>query len=249
MQKISIPASNIATIIGKNPYETSDDIFNVLWKKYSRKTYVNETKREAAQKIINAVPIIKDILKETIIQKPKDSNEVNEVIKKATEKIKNTELPDEDKSKIIEHFKEKVCTTYGTKNENNTACKIENECKIVLKRDFKIYTKKILEIGKYIYVISGIIDRIEKNEDGKDILIEIKNRKNRLSFKLQDKDYVQVQIYLQMLNIDNAKLIEQYNDETKIFLIEKDDEYWKNEIEPQLVVFCNKFYNEVLNIF
>jgi hypothetical protein len=248
MIKISIPVSKISSIIGKNAYETYDDVFNEFWKKYKPKTYINETKREIAQKIINNNDIIKNILKETIIQKPINSSEVNEIIEKTTEKIKNIELSIDDKSKIIEHFKEKICTSYGTRNEDNTACKIEKECNTILKKDFKIYTKKIFEIDKYEYIISGIIDRIEKMEDGTDVLIELKNRKNRLSYKLQKKDYIQVQVYLQLLNINNAKLIEQYNDKIKIFPIERDDNFWENEIKSQLESFCNKFYNDVLKI-
>ena len=54
----------------------------------------------------------------------------------------------------------------------------------------------------------------------------------------------QCQTYLQLLgDIEFCRLIEQYNEEKMSYLIQKDDEKWKNEIFPKLVNFCEVFHD------
>jgi len=49
---------------------------------------------------------------------------------------------------------------------------------------------------------------------------------------------VQIQVYLRMLGLVRAKLIEQYNNTTGTLLVTRDEEIWDNEIWPGLLDFA-----------
>jgi hypothetical protein len=44
-------------------------------------------------------------------------------------------------------------------------------------------------------------------------------------------------------DIKYCRLVEQFNDERKGYLIEKNDEKWKDEIIPKLQNFCELFHS------
>jgi hypothetical protein len=105
---------------------------------------------------------------------------------------------------------------------------------------------KICEIEGTVYKVVGRVDRIQLNEDGTKTLVEIKNRANKLFGRVRDYENVQCQTYLQMLKtIRYCRLVEQYNDEKKGYLIEKDDEKWETTILPKLQNFCEHFHSMV----
>jgi len=95
-----------------------------------------------------------------------------------------------------------------------------------------------------LYQIVGRIDRIQLNEDGSRTLVEIKNRAKQLFGRVRDYEEIQCQTYLHMLgDIGYCRLIEQYNDERKAYLIQKDDDKWENIILPKLQDFCEHFHS------
>ena len=82
------------------------------------------------------------------------------------------------------------------------------------------------------------------NEDGTRTLVEIKNRAKCLYNRVRDYEEVQCQAYLQMLsNIKYCRIVEQFNDERKGYLIEKDDEKWETTVVPKLRNFCEIFHS------
>jgi hypothetical protein len=46
-------------------------------------------------------------------------------------------------------------------------------------------------------------------------------------------------------DVKQCRLVEQFNDERKGYLIEKDDEKWKNTIVPKLQSFCELFHSNL----
>jgi len=78
-------------------------------------------------------------------------------------------------------------------------------------------------------------------DDGSRVLVEIKNRTKRLFRKVPDYEYIQVQTYLQMLNLERARLVEQFNSQVLSHDIERDDEFWKNVLKC-LESFCQQLY-------
>jgi hypothetical protein len=111
-----------------------------------------------------------------------------------------------------------------------------------LVRDDSFYNLDVCTIGDVKFVVCGKIDRIEERPDGSRILVEIKNRTNRLFRRVVDYEFIQVQVYLQMLGLVHARLVEQYNNQVLSHDVERDEETWINELLPSLVGFCEELY-------
>ena len=109
-----------------------------------------------------------------------------------------------------------------------------------LRRDDAFHTLDVCTIGQNQYVLVGRVDRVEATPDGP-CLVEIKNRVNRLFNKVVGYENVQVQTYLQMLDLPRARLVEQHNGAIASHDVTRDDALWCDEILPKLQAFCEEF--------
>jgi hypothetical protein len=150
-------------------------------------------------------------------------------------------LSKEQKGMVCEHLRKMMYTTHGTNSEDTTADLDEAE----LHKDEKFYTLDVVTIKGTRYEIVGRIDRYQMKDDGSKILVEIKNRTKGLFNKVRIYEMVQVQTYLQMLGLQEARLIEQFNNERKSYNIEKDQVSWENNIYPKLVEFCKTLHHHM----
>jgi RecB family exonuclease len=107
-----------------------------------------------------------------------------------------------------------------------------------LVKDNSFYNYEVCTLGQTKFVVTGKIDRIEERDDGSRILVEIKNRTNRLFRRVVEYEMIQVQVYLQMLGLLRARLVEQYNNQVLSHEIMRDEELWANVIVPGLEEFC-----------
>jgi hypothetical protein len=142
---------------------------------------------------------------------------------------------------VCDHLKTMMYTTHGTRNEDQTADLDES----ILHKDETFYSFPVTTIKGTKYEIVGRIDRYHKKEDGTKTLVEIKNRTNGLFNKVRLYEMVQVQTYLQMTNMVDARLVEQFNDVRKSYCIEKDQVSWDNNILPKLTEFCKTLHHNM----
>jgi len=93
------------------------------------------------------------------------------------------------------------------------------------------------------FMIGGRIDGV--NEDG--ILVEIKNRQNRIFSFIPSYEKVQIHVYMKLLNFKTAHLVQkitiQNKNESKTNVIEFDEKYW-DDIEDA----CRKFVAKLESI-
>ena len=66
---------------------------------------------------------------------------------------------------------------------------------------------------------------------------------NRLFKSVPKYELVQVQIYMRLINLDNAKLVEQYKDDIYTHIIKRDD-ILINDILSKLKLFCENVYTK-----
>jgi len=187
-----------------------------------------------AQNMLNAV----------LSLKPKNSDEVKELVQVSCDIIKASDnITKENKALVCDHIRKMVYTTHGTNSEDNTADLDESE----LHKDDKFYTYSVMNIKDTSYEIVGRIDRYQLMEDGSKQLVEIKNRAKGLFNKVRIYEMIQVQTYLQMLDLKDARLIEQYNNERKHYMIERDQTSWDENIMPKLTEFCKTLHHHMSN--
>ena len=244
-KRIVLRASDVAAMIGRHKYKTREEVFNEYWKKYSPETFTGQTQRDRATIALRASPAAQEVLSHVSQLRPKDSTEVQNIVANVRKQINSDQnLTPEQKAEVISHITSNVYTAHGTRTEDRTAEKVEADTGKVLYRDNSFYNLDVCEIGNHKFVICGKIDRIEETQDGQKILVEIKNRTNRLFRRVVEYEFIQVQVYLQMLGLVHARLVEQYNNQVQTHLVDRDEETWVNEVIPELRRFCSELHGK-----
>jgi len=239
--KIIIGASSVASAIGIG-FKRQPELVEELWKKYSPQTFEGQTKDDKALQILAASPTTKKILEDAEQFKSENSSDVAQKMRAVYHQIEHSGLAPQDMVVAKDHLRKTLYTNHGTRNEYKTAD--ADHAKLV--EDDTFYTHDICTIEGTLYQIVGRIDRLQMNEDGTRTLVEIKNRAKALFNRVRDYEEVQCQTYLQMLgDIKYCRLVEDYDGERKGYLIEKNDEKWKNEIIPKLQNFCELFHSNL----
>ena len=230
-------------MIGKHRYKPRQDVMDELWKKYSPETFKGKTKNDRAQEALSASSEARDVLASAISVKARNSSQVQDVFHAARDAVNSdSKLTETQKTEVIEHLRSRVYTTHGTRSEDKTSVKVEADEGVKLVKDNSFYNYEVCTIGDTKFVVTGKIDRIEERPDGSRVLVEIKNRTNRLFRQVVDYEMIQVQVYLQMLGLVHARLVEQYNTQVMSHEIDRDEEMWTNVIVPGLNDFCNELY-------
>jgi len=119
---------------------------------------------------------------------------------------------------------------------------------LVTNNNSQLY-KKQLGVLPFPWGIGGKIDGFRDGE-----LIEIKNRKSHLYDPLPQYDVIQVQCYMQILDVNRATLIQclatdQDAYQTRETVIHRDEDYWNKQLLPELNVMVralSKFCNDTL---
>ncbi len=238
---VTLKASDVAAIVGLNPYKPREEVRDELWKKYSPETFTGRTKRDRANDALNASEDARKVLGEALAIRAKDSSEAAKIFEKARDQVNlDPKLSAEQKAEVVEHLRSKVYTTHGTRSEDKTSDKVEQDTGTRLVRDNSFYKFEVCELDGFKFVVCGKIDRIEERPDGSRVLVEIKNRTNRLFRRVVGYEMVQVQVYLQMLGLVHARLVEQYNNQVLSHDVDRDEEMWSNVILPGLEDFCQE---------
>jgi DNA polymerase III epsilon subunit-like protein len=237
VEDIIIKASDVATIIGMNPYKKPKEIIDNLWSKYLPDTFQGKTKEQEALETINKCSAAKLLFKDAETYKSLNSSDIERKFNAVSNQLHlKSNLSDKEIKTVEEHVRKTLFTNHGIRHEETTASNYDN-----LKEDKTFYKYEICSIEGTTYSICGRIDRIRDDKT----IIEIKNRARGLFNSVKTYEEIQCQVYMEMLNLDNCELIEQYNDTRKTYLIQRDQMKWKSEILPVLKNFCTYFHSEI----
>ena len=256
MRNIYFNASDIAALINKNPYKNSEDvIYDILCKinKEENKRELNKFNNISKNETINLLnnlhkseEISTDNLnkfKEKLEKVKSDeensrlNKELIEMISKDCVNAKNTDdclkkqksLEDKIKKNlkrsnedIGDYLNGFINKKRGIKNEKQIIENFSKKNNVVIKENnSKLYKLKLFTKNENSFYICGKIDGIED-----DTLIEIKNRKNRLFSFIPEYEKIQVEIYLRLTNMKKGKLIQNFNEEQSVFLLDSNEELW-----------------------
>lgn len=241
--RVVIKASDVAAICGLNRYKPRQEVFDETWKRYKPETFTGQTKTDRANEALAVSGEAQKVLASALNVRAKNSSEVQTIFEEAKTKVNSDpKLNAEQKAEVIEHLRSKVYTTHGTRSEDATSTKVEADSGVKWVKDNTFYSLPVCSLGDVDFVVTGRIDRIEEGPDGSRTLVEIKNRTNRLFRRVVEYENVQVQVYLQMLGLVHARLVEQYNNQVLSHAVDRDEEMWDNIIWPSLKEFARELY-------
>jgi hypothetical protein len=247
-KKIILKASEVAACIGKNQYKKPQEVADEIWKKYCPETFAGITKNDKAKESIASSAEAESALKSAMESVAEKSDDTTKIVRAAESKVNSdASLSQTQKREINDYIRSKVFTNFGTKSEDKTSDKVEADEGTTLIRDDAFYSLDVTTICGTRYVIVGKIDRVEVQPDGTKVLVEIKNRARGLFNAMRPYEMIQVQTYLQMVNMNTARLIEQYNNETASHHVVKDQQLWDTVVMPKLVEFCSDLHARMSN--
>ena len=258
MTQICFNASEIATLINKNPYKTQEDgIYDVLCRITKTKNtkdldkfdIINKDELEKLLNLFNKEQLINKETYEKLEKELKEEKNIKNISKKLFKNISkesiNTKCTNESKikQKKIEEKLDNIVKKNTTEVKQyvngfiNKQRGVKNENKIIEKYENRNNTK-ITNNNSCLYKIK-IFD-IENNSiyicgkiDGieNNELIEVKNRRNRLFTFIPEYEKIQTEIYFRLTNLTKGKLIQNYNDTQSTFEININNDLWSSILE------------------
>jgi hypothetical protein len=215
---LKINASEVSGCIGDNKYLSKEVMVFKLWKRIHNESFEKAIKRNNIN-LIN----IKDM---------DTNNNINKkYIKNYNKTINNRENGLNNEPKIIDIYQSMKKVSI---KDNN-------------KKLYSIFVNKSYnKLLYYTTIISGFIDGIVEDSDNR-YIVEIKDRQNKLFYKVPDHEITQITIYMKMTNIYECHHIERYKDEFKTEIIKFDNEKW-NIIEKKIINFVDYFEKIYFNV-
>jgi hypothetical protein len=141
--------------------------------------------------------------------------------------------------------------THGTMLEDSAIALFEKRMGVKLDVSQK-FNKKLLHsnvTSKFNWYICGKVDGlyIDYSDYAKSYVVEVKNRTKSFFNTLREYEKTQVQLYLWMLGIPQAKLVEKYENKIRVTNILVDDAYIR-EILGDLVFFTEILEHQFLKL-
>ena len=238
---INLSASKIGQALGVSPYGSSDEYIKQIRSKYNpRYQYEDEETRFIHSLSYNGQQYHKYILDQ--LKKCKESEELERLTNKAITYIYATEQDrystPKEKELVKRYLTNHYRKVFGTLNEDHVASLIANYGHV--HKDTKTHSLLIKKNLYYTYNCTGKIDRIMEREDGTRVLIEIKNRTQPFRKKVQQHEKIQIQLYLQMVDLQEAILVEYYNKQMNFHHFKRDDIYYSRVLRPKLIHFVHR---------
>jgi hypothetical protein len=160
------------------------------------------------------------------------------------------DVSEEVKKTIKKESENYINKTHGTLKEESAIQMYEKKFKVKLNTSQDFY-KTCLPISKnsnFDWYIGGKVDGlyIDDQNPENSYIVEVKNRTKSFFSVLRDYEKTQIQLYMYMLDIKMAKLVEKFKDRIRITVIYRDIEYINNILD-YVNIFINNFENEFLN--
>lgn len=154
------------------------------------------------------------------------------------------DLDEKDKNLLLKKTENVINTTHGILKEDPVIKQYNKKFKVKLDTS-QVYNKKNFKDN---YYIGGKVDGlyIDTEDSTKNYVVEVKNRTKGFFNSLRDYESVQIQLYMWLLNLNKAKLVENYNDKLRITEIYINQEFI-NDILEYLAIFINNFETKFLN--
>lgn len=235
-------ASQLASCIGHNRFKKPNDALELVWQRVAPDSYREallrnniKTQEEAIRDIISSNETVRNLLVHAEDSVTVTSVDVARGYEDVSQRLVDAQLSWEEHRLVDEAMKKTFYTSFGTRQEGIALQHIRG--KIACTPDDTFYRRWVTDVDGVAVSIGGKIDAI--SEDGSTI-IEIKNRINRLFFKIPLYEHIQVLSYLFAVpDATRAVLIECLTREDGSVLthevpIHWDEEFWSSMVVPKV---------------
>jgi hypothetical protein len=221
-----------------------------LEEEYDKKQMVIKKMEENVEEIkLDQKQKLEKVMGKQIIEEIKvnDLGKNNDVISKA---IENLDISKEKKKVLIKEAESFVNKTHGTKTEVDAITMFEQKFKIKLDTSQEFHKKYLSDFSKdsaFDWYICGKLDGVYMGKDEK-YIVEVKNRTKAFFTTLRDYEKTQIHLYMYMLDINKAKLVEKYKEKIRITDIYENKDY-TDDVIKYLGIFIGAFERNFLDVF
>lgn len=240
---VCVYASQVAACIGANRHKKVCEAAEALWQRVDPTGYHRALARNGI--------VTQDQSVETLVSRhelgdmfakslqPLDtSTQVAEAYLDASQTLaRDDRLDVEEKRALDEAVRRNLYTSYGTHKEHEALEYIRTTLGIACEEDPAFHKVQAGVLGSGVpWYLGGRIDAIDASRQ---LVIEIKNRVNRLFCKLPFYEVVQVQAYLELLDVERGALVEALAPQggelvVQLTPIRRNRELWRDQVLPRL---------------
>lgn len=213
---VCIYASQVAMCIGANKHKKISEAMDIMWQRVSPASFGAALKRngiktddQQAEDIIAAHAKVRDLVRLTLTTTCESSDQVAQNYVAVAKELGTVPLAEEDRRLVNDVLKRNLYTTYGNMHEHRVLTYVRDRLGIKCREDPTFYKAPQGECtgpwGSFTWYVGGKIDAIDEDRT---LLIEIKNRVNRLFYRIPFYESVQVQAYLHLLDLERGVLVE-----------------------------------------
>lgn len=217
--------------------------------KISNTTKIKESVKQEINNIDNKLETHEEkllkIVGETTMNILNDTSLTNENKQEILQnKLKESDVKDHN---LLKKGTSIINTNYGTHAEDSAIKMFEKKYKVVLDTRQEFFSKKINK-KDYDWYICGKVDGLylDTLDSKKNYIVEVKNRVKSFFNTIRDYEKTQIHLYMELLNIPRAKLVEKFNTKLRVTDIYKDQKYY-NEVCRKLQLFIEIFEEFIKN--
>ncbi len=254
---VCLYVSQLAACLGLDKFRSVDQALEAVWKRVDpwsvKQAYSRCGRVSQADSVKAAIERDTDIV--SAVNSFVDSIGTSDSDK--TQQTANT-LANEYGSKygtntnsVQQEIRSKIYTTYGTAFESRVFNAVNERAvfPVPIVKDDRFYSIPMGTVEGVVWHVGGRIDAALA--DGTAI-VEIKNRIYRLYRHIRHHDMMQVQAYLQLLNVRRGFLVEclSRNNEMELCVMhtERDDHMWNTFVIPRLTAFVRVLMDVVKDV-
>lgn len=243
---VCVYASQVAMCIGANRHKKVSDAVVLMWQRICPSSFREamrrnnlKTEEDALQDILESSQEVRALVDKSKATTGATSAEVAAVYSGAAGHLAHAGLDDTERQLVDAALRKNLYTAYGTHAEPEMLRHIRDVMCIPCHADPTFYKLHMGEVDGVPWYVGGKIDAL--SDDGH-LLIEIKNRVNRLFYRAPAYEAVQVQTYLELLDVHQGALVECFKGDsggvqTNVIPIARDKAFWKHEVVPKLHKF------------
>ena len=241
---VCVYASQVAMCIGANRHKKPGDAVHLMWQRIDPGSYGDAMRRNnlrTDEDMLNALLQTHDRVRALVGRShvpAASSTDVSSCYQGALQELGSVALDPKEKQLVDSTVRKNLYTAYGTKAESEMLQHIRDVMRIPCHTDSTFHKQRMGDIDGVPWFVGGKIDALS---DDRHLLIEIKNRVNRLFYRAPAYEAVQVQTYLELLDMQHGVLVEclkgEHGVQTNAIPIARDRMFWKHEVVPKLERF------------
>jgi hypothetical protein len=242
---VCVYASNLAACIGMNRYKGAHEAMEDMWQKLDASGFraafarnARQTKKDALDAALKTNVKVIEAVAGALQADNASSSETVGVTDRVNAIIDEQKLAPETTKLIKEHTQSRVFTKYGSNREDVVYEELRRQG-LDIQKNPAFLKKQMGRIGDDVWYLGGKIDAMTKDRTR---VVEIKNRVRRLFGTVVEYEHVQLQSYMQLLNVQHASLAECFTPkdlvmQINVMNIDRDDAWWESVIMPKLTKF------------